>query len=638
MTGSWTVPLPPGKLSLMLLLAALAALAAQEAPVTIRVVDGDSGEPIFARVALRDERGRLVDSCGYRTLEGRFVPPEGWAVSLPPGRYALQADAGFEFFAHREDWTHTGPGEKKIVLRRWVNLRRRGWVAGGDHNHLIREGSHNKNYGGTSVTLEFAAAAMASRGWSYFAVGGGGPWVFSGDGACDARDDNNQTVHAGGRAQAACDAWNRRYGRHCTLGWNNEQIKGRYGHVWLLGRGPLTYPYTDKPADGWWTFYDDPFEKWQTQGRRGSPGPYRSPEWELPPVYDCLKAWRDQGWIGIYAHPTRTFSISPHRVSNIAASFPFDLLAGAPVGGLAVMGDHYEHPEDQALWFAALNEGFRVPGLAENDTPFGREDIRRDPYVTYTLLPDASEPVDLGRVAGAIAAGRNFVSSGAFLLVRADGRLGPGDADPGGRADHTLEIEAYASADPADAIDRLEVIADGKSARLIEEARGRREYRGTVPFRAERWAIVKLLGRVRGVAAITNPIYFAEPPPPLQAAISGRVTRRKAGVPAEIVVTAWGREVRRLRAAADGTYRLEGVPLACRLSFAHEGAAVSKVPLFDDPELRDLHRKIYSLEFVGAPGALGGCFPPDIFGRIRARARAVAIDAELEPGDQPEVH
>lgn len=503
MTGSWTVPLPPGKLSLMLLLAALAALAAQEAPVTIRVVDGDSGEPIFARVALRDERGRLVDSCGYRTLEGRFVPPEGWAVSLPPGRYALQADAGFEFFAHREDWTHTGPGEKKIVLRRWVNLRRRGWVAGGDHNHLIREGSHNKNYGGTSVTLEFAAAAMASRGWSYFAVGGGGPWVFSGDGACDARDDNNQTVHAGGRAQAACDAWN---------------------------------------------------------------------------------------------------------------------------------------PEDQALWFAALNEGFRVPGLAENDTPFGREDIRRDPYVTYTLLPDASEPVDLGRVAGAIAAGRNFVSSGAFLLVRADGRLGPGDADPGGRADHTLEIEAYASADPTDAIDRLEVIADGKSARLIEEARGRREYRGTVPFRAERWAIVKLLGRVRGVAAITNPIYFAEPPPPLQAAISGRVTRRKAGVPAEIVVTAWGREVRRLRAAADGTYRLEGVPLACRLSFAHEGAAVSKVPLFDDPELRDLHRKIYSLEFVGAPGALGGCFPPDIFGRIRARARAVAIDAELEPGDQPEVH
>jgi hypothetical protein len=33
------------------------------------------------------------------------------------------------------------------------------------------------------------------------------------------------------------------------------------------------------------------------------------------------------------------------------------------------------------------------------------------------------------------------------------------------------------------------------------------------------------------------------------------------------------------------------------------------------------------------PGALGGCFPPDIVGRIRARARAVVIDAELESGD-----
>ena len=31
---------------------------------------------------------------------------------------------------------------------------------------------------------------------------------------------------------------------------------------------------------------------------------------------------------------------------------------------------------------------------------------------------------------------------------------------------------------------------------------------------------------------------------------------------------------------------------ARRLSFAHEGAAVSKVPFFEGPELRDLHRKI----------------------------------------------
>ncbi|HXG59818.1 MAG TPA: CehA/McbA family metallohydrolase [Planctomycetota bacterium] len=615
----------------MTILAALLALAAQETPVTIRVVDADSGEPVFARVVVRDERGRLVGSCGYRTLEGRFVPPEGWSVPLPPGRYTLHADAGYEFFAHREEWTPAGAGEKRIALRRWVNLRRRGWVAGGDHNHLIREGSHNKNYGGASVTLEFAAAAMASRGWAYFAAGGGGPWVFDGNGSCDARDDNNRTVHAGGRTQAACDAWNQRYGRHCTLAWNNEQIKGRYGHVWLLGRGPLTYPYTDKPADGWWTFYDDPFEKWQTQGRPGPLGPYRSPEWELPPIYDCLKAWRDQGWIGIYAHPTRSFSVGPHRVSNLAASFPFDLLAGAPVGGLAVMGDHYEHPEDQALWFAALNEGFRVPGVAENDTPFGREDIRRDPYVTYTLLPDASGPVDVGEAARAVAAGRNFVSSGAFLLVRADGVLLPGDTAPRGRADHTLEIEAYASADPGDAIERLEIIADGKPVRLIEEARGRREYRGAVPFRAERWAIAKLLGRVRGVAAITNPIYFADPPAPLHATISGRVTLQGKGAPAEIAVSVWGREERRARAAADGTYRLENVPLAARLSFAYEGATASKAPFFDDPEFRALHHRIYTLEFVGAPGALAGGFPPDIFARIRARARAAVLDAELRP-------
>lgn len=70
MTGSWTVPSPPGKLSLMLL------LAAQAASVTIRAVDGDSGEPIFARVALRDEPGALGGAF-RRTSSGASAPARG---------------------------------------------------------------------------------------------------------------------------------------------------------------------------------------------------------------------------------------------------------------------------------------------------------------------------------------------------------------------------------------------------------------------------------------------------------------------------------------------------------------------------------------------------------------------------------
>jgi hypothetical protein len=51
-------------------------LAAQAASVTIRAVDGDSGEPIFARVALRDEPGALGGAF-RRTSSGASAPARG---------------------------------------------------------------------------------------------------------------------------------------------------------------------------------------------------------------------------------------------------------------------------------------------------------------------------------------------------------------------------------------------------------------------------------------------------------------------------------------------------------------------------------------------------------------------------------
>jgi hypothetical protein len=111
--------------------------------------------------------------------------------------------------------------------------------------------------------------------------------------------------------------------------------------------------------------------------------------------------------------------------------------------------------------------------------------------------------------------------------------------------------------------------------------------------------------------------------------VSGRVTANGQGVPAEIVVTAWGKEAARSKAGADGRYALEGVPLAAHLRFVHGSAAAEKVLLWDDPKLREIHFKIYSTDFVGTPGALAGCFPPDHFARLREMAKEVTVDAEL---------
>jgi hypothetical protein len=583
-----------------------AILLSQE--VTVKVVEKESGKPVFARVVLRDPAGSVVGSTGYRTLNGHFVPPEGWKVPLAKGTYKLRADAGFEFFAHEEDWTHDGAAEKRIELRRWVDFRKDGWFAGGDHNHLNRDGAKDKNYGGTQVTLEFAAALHASRGWAYYFSGGGGPWIV---------DGNAQPLHNGRRTEAAAAQWNAKYGAQLHLGWNNEILKTRYGHVWFVGAcasGP-TYPYTDKPGDAWWSFYDDSWDPWQTGDRSKPIGPYRSGLWDLPPTYDCIRSWRDRGLASIYAHPTRTFMIGKNRVSNIAVGLPFDLLAGAPVGGIAVMGDAPDHPQDQALWFAALNEGFRLAGVAENDTVYGSPDIRVGPHVTYTHVPDMGPAFDPAKLAAALAEGRNFMSSGAFCTIRAEGAV--------------VEVRAWASADPADAIDVLEVVANGRTLARFAEASGKREFVGRVRASPAKWAIAKVVCRNKSAVAITNPVYFGDPPAPLTATVKGRATSAGSGVPAEIVVSAWGKEVARSKAAADGTYRLENVPLAARLTFAHGGVSAERVILFHDPAIAEIHARVWSTEFVGKPDSLAGVFPPDFFNVLRRMAKDVTLDAEL---------
>lgn len=513
------------------------------------------------------------------------------------------------------------------MLKRWVNLSRDKWFAGGDHNHLIRDGAENKNYGGTPVTLEFAAALMASRGWNYFAVGGGGPWIVQGD---------TKELQDGRLTQPAITRWNQRFGKHLSLSWNNEIIKSRYGHVWFLGESKLgpTYPYTSRPGDAWWAFYDDSWDPWQTGDKSKSIGPLRSALWDLPPVFDCIKSWQESGLISIYAHPTRTFMIGENRVSNIAVEFPFDLLTGAPVGGLAVMGDSPNHPRDQALWSAALNEGYQVPGIAENDTVFGRDSIRLNPHVTYTHVPAMPDHFDLSKLTEAMGSGRNFVSSGAFCTLEADGIYRIGDTVLDDGQPHSLDIHAWASSDPLDTIESLEIVANGKVVDRVHAATGKREFTGKVSVVGAKWVLAKVICRNHNAVAITNPIYFRthdelKTPAPLSVTVSGRVTLGGSGVPAEILVSAWGKEIARSRAGDDGAYRLEEVPLAAHLAFKFKNATRETSILFSDPEIVALHAKIWATDFVDAPDALGGVFPPEIFALLRDAAKHVTVNLDL---------
>ena len=135
-----------------------------------------------------------------------------------------------------------------------------------------------------------------------------------------------------------------------------------------------------------------------------------------------------------------------------------------------------------------------------------------------------------------------------------------GDTVPESGAPHALEVHGWASADPSDAIDVLEIIADGRTIERVPAASGKREFTAAVKVSGARWAIAKVICKDRGAVAITNPVYFRKPdepdsPEPLRSTVQGRATHHGAGVPAEITVTLWGKEVSRTHAGADGAYR-----------------------------------------------------------------------------------
>jgi len=123
-------------------------------PLTARIVDAQSGEPLAARVYIQRDDGRWFfahspsaagsairyerqnwinkNSIEYHTT----VSVHGFKADLPPGRYTITVERGKEYFPLvREVQVGEGPLEIELPLRRWVNMAARGWYSGDTHVH-----------------------------------------------------------------------------------------------------------------------------------------------------------------------------------------------------------------------------------------------------------------------------------------------------------------------------------------------------------------------------------------------------------------------------------------------------------------------------------------------------------------------
>jgi hypothetical protein len=120
----------------------------------VSVIDADTGEPIPARVYLRNSEGKslFVES---ESVKGSALPyQEQWVamassvekhttvsahpfqLDLPKGKYVIEIERGKEYVTFRDKFEiKENSIDRKIRLKRWIDLSKRGWYSGETHVH-----------------------------------------------------------------------------------------------------------------------------------------------------------------------------------------------------------------------------------------------------------------------------------------------------------------------------------------------------------------------------------------------------------------------------------------------------------------------------------------------------------------------
>jgi len=113
----------------------IASLSRADGKVTFEITDGD-GEPIPARVHLRDEAGQAVKSLGLTDRLDHLTVDGKRTVSVPAGTYLYGIERSPEWVPVDGEAT-VGDSETTIAatLERLVDLSQRGWYSGDLHIH-----------------------------------------------------------------------------------------------------------------------------------------------------------------------------------------------------------------------------------------------------------------------------------------------------------------------------------------------------------------------------------------------------------------------------------------------------------------------------------------------------------------------
>ena len=457
-----------------------------------RIVDDGDEKSLAARVSLTDAGGRPLEVDGSHAhvqyLGQRWCYVDGsFSATIPAGGAVVAIRRGFETrpFSEKVAGEASGPTARTFRLRRWTDMRARGWVSGDIHAHLPAPGE---------APLQMRAEDLGVA--NLLTLGG---------------LDMPANGHFTGRAAEGSAPG-------CELYVGQEVQEWQMGHLTLLG---LKSEIPGYPNPG------GTLEYWTS-----------NPHWD---TLRAMRAARAQGGFVSLAH----FENLPGTQSAVGIALGLLDAIELPTWGDATQLPAHWGPWDDSgmsqaefsvmrgvdLYYQYLNAGFRLPIAAGTDKvdevmPLGSNR-------TYVATPARTDYA--GWLAG-VRAGEGFVTNAPLLDFQADGRASGASVEFHG----TKRVAARVVARSVLPFTTLDIVLNGRTvahkrvpipANPPVDGVYTMEVAATVELAQSSWLAARVLDdpdlnprvlpRGASVFAHTNPIYFLQ---------DGRKVREQASI------------------------------------------------------------------------------------------------------------
>ena len=420
--------------------------------------------PTAARVVVEGPHGKAyqpLDGLNYFML-GRgkpfFYANARCSLEVPAGNVKVSLAKGFEYqpIEFSLDVPEGETVERRVMLRRWINLPELGWYSGEMHIHPFDQEPEDTAVCILAEDLHVANLLIWGNGFT-------------------TRYHGDQFFR--GRPESWPDATHRAY-------YNEEFRNNTYGHLCLIDLRSLVYPM-------------------------GTGREYRNEDYPANAV--IMDRTHEQGAFVSVAH----MSIPP-----VNYAVPWEVSVDVALGkadSIDIDLRAFKREEDRSLdlWYRLLNCGFEIPATCGTDSFMNRSwtNIPAGNLRTYCHLGDRFSYrgwVDAAR------RGRSFVTKGPALFLRVDEKL-PGATIRLKPGENQVLIRAEAQS--LHPLRRLEVLVNGKvvasAAGRDAAPRLAIEQRIELDGAHSAWIVARTQGESskfflhKELFAHTNPIYCA---------------------------------------------------------------------------------------------------------------------------------